>query len=141
MESLEPLHLNREWLKMFYMRAIPEEMPCHIWWRRRILVSLLLAQLLSGSLLSFDFIVKFIDTDLEDALFAVFQVVGDFAVFFTAFITYIYPKPVQTIFIKFKHIRENGKNKNPPPFRIILNLSAKNRVLMKLLILFSLNCC
>lgn len=107
---MEPLRMNREILKVFDLRFDPvDDTPLHIKWRNRIILIVALAILAFGLISSGDFIVKFIETDLESALYAIFQVASSFSNLYTAVITILFPDTVQNYFIKLTTMRENGK--------------------------------
>lgn len=76
--------------------------------RNQTILFVILAFLIFGLLSSVDFIIKFIETDVENSLFALTQVSGLFISACMAIITNIYPHSVQSFFIKLGHIRENG---------------------------------
>lgn len=107
---MEPLRVHREILKVFDLRLDAfDDAPLRIRWRNRIISFINLASLAHGSFSSVNFVIKFYKTDLESALFAVFQVAGCSCAFYTAVITSLYPDSVQNYFNKLQSIRENGK--------------------------------
>lgn len=108
---MEPLKLNREILKLFDMRALDypaKNISLNIRRRNQIILFTLLIFLVYGLLSSIDFIIKVIETDLESALFALFQVCGMIISTYAAIITSLFPHAVRNFSIKLNNIRENG---------------------------------
>lgn len=109
---MEPLQLNRELLRIFYVRAIPNETSRQIRLCCDMAVAIILIQLVYGLWASADFIIKSIETDLAKALYCVYQLSGEFSAGCTVLVMYLYPESIHLLFTKFQHIRENGTNKN-----------------------------
>lgn len=109
---MEPLKLNRELLKLFDMRALDypnENMSLNIRRRNQIILFTILVFLIYGLFSSADFMIKVIETDLESALFALFQVSGVFISAFVSIFISLFPQLVRNFFMKLNDIRENGK--------------------------------
>lgn len=108
-KSADPLLLIREFMTLISTCAPLEATSWNFRLFRRILFAIIMFCLTFGWVSSIDFIIKYLETDLQSALYAIFQIAAEFSAFYTVFVTYLNRKTVLTSFIKFKEIRENGK--------------------------------
>lgn len=110
--KMQPLNINSELLKLFNLRAHTIDDDDTSWTvrqRNQIYLFIIFVFLCYGLSASLYFIYEFIETDLESALFAVFQVAAEFSTLHTVFITSIFPYSVRNFFNKLKDVRGNGK--------------------------------
>lgn len=104
--KMEPLRI----VKVFDLRfASDDDTPMHTRWCNRFILFVNLASLAHAHSSSINFIFMMMDTDLESALFGVFQVAATFSAFYTALITSLFPESIDNFFIKLNDIRGNGK--------------------------------
>lgn len=108
-KSADPLLLIREFMTLISTCAPLEVTSWNVQLFRRILFAIIMFCLTFGWVSSIDFIIKYLKTDLQSALYAIFQIAAEFSAFYTVFVTYLNQKTVLTAFIKFKEIRESGK--------------------------------
>lgn len=103
------LELNRELLEVYSAFFSSGNKPWKIRLRHQIIVLIMFGCLLFGWSSSVVFIIMYQKADMRNALYAVFQVAGEFSANFTVLVACIYPKSVENIFIKLNDVRENGK--------------------------------
>lgn len=108
---MQPLKINRELLQLFDVRShsIVDDTSWIVRRRNRLFLFIIVAFLCYGLVTSLCFIIEFIETDLESALFAVFQVAAEFSTLYTVSITCIFSHSVRNFFNKLKDFRENGE--------------------------------
>lgn len=107
------LQLNKELLDVFCVFSRSESSSWRIRLKRLIILLFLFVCLLFGWSTSVIFIIKYRKSDLRSALYAVFQVAGEFSANFTVFIACVFPQLIKNIFIKLDVIREHGKRFYP----------------------------
>lgn len=103
------LRLNKELLELYGGFSSSSNTSWKIRLRHQILVLIMFVCLLFGWSSSVVFIIMYQKTDIRDALYAVFQVAGEFSANFSVLVACMYPKSIENIFIKLNDVRENGK--------------------------------
>lgn len=107
---MEPLQMNREILKVFDLRINNiDDTPLLTKWCNRIILFIILASLTHAGSSTINFMIEIMETDLESALFAIYQVAACFSALYTAVVTSLFPEPVQIYFDKLKDTRKNCK--------------------------------
>lgn len=104
------MQLNRELMTAICVCAPSEKLSKIDKIHREIFGILIQMLLLYGYGTSIIFIWKYLKSDLPNALYAIFQVAGEFGAWYTVFITYLHSGSVLIVFNKLKDIRENGKS-------------------------------
>lgn len=123
---MEPLQFNRELMTAIRVCTPLNETSKMVEIRRHILVIITQMLLIFGWVSSIVFIVEYMKSDLGNALYAIFQVAGEFSGWYTLFISYLNPDSLLAVFIKLKDIRENGKQKTHSKFKSKTNYHNKN---------------
>lgn len=106
---MKVLQLNKELLALYDVLGVSDSRPWKIKLRRQIIVTAMLICLLCGWSFSMAFIIMYLKTDLQNALYAIFQVAAEFSANYTVLIACLYPKLIDTVFVKLNYVRENGK--------------------------------
>lgn len=108
----QPLHESKTFLIFIGVCQPPENTP----WHKRlqsILICLISLGLMAFALgTSIVYIVKYVMTDLENALYALFQVAAEFVGLTTLFASVIYSKRLTMLFDQFKVFYESCKYRN-----------------------------
>lgn len=106
--KMQPLIKIKELFIFAGVCQSPETTPWHIKLRNKTICVSIIFSLISGSVQSGLYIQKYIMTDLESALFAIFQVFGEFCVVYVMVTSIICSKEMKNIFEEFAHMHETG---------------------------------
>lgn len=106
---MDPLKLNRELLTYICACSAPRGTRWYIRVCYQALAVVLTIFLIFGCVSSIVYIVQYLKTDLQSALYAVFQVAAEFSAFYTMIMVCLNPNATLAVFLKLNHIRENGK--------------------------------
>lgn len=105
---MQPLQTNRQLLKLFNLRGhtVDDDTPWAVRHRNQIYLFIIYAFLCYGLGTSLYFIIEFIDSDLESALFAVFQVAAEFSTLYTITVTCLFPDSLRNFSINSRTFKQ-----------------------------------
>lgn len=105
---MKVLQLNREVLELYNILYSSNGTPWFTIFVHQIKVALMFICLFFGWFSSVIFIIIHVKTDLQQSLYAVFQIAAEFTANYTVCIACLYPDLIDAIFVKLNDIRENG---------------------------------
>lgn len=106
---MDPLKLNRELLTYICACSAPRGTRLYIRVCYQASAVVLIIFLIFGCVSSIVYIIEYLKTDLQSALYAIFQVAAEFSAFYTMIMVCMNPNSTLTVFLKLNHIREKGK--------------------------------